>query len=108
GLTPVIVDEERNATSVDAFLAAWRQMAPDDRLPEGIELRDERGTIALIIQPVYWAQVGGPMPYHDSYTYEIYSYDDVSVRVLDFLRAEGGEACWDFGPVLNPGETGER
>lgn len=105
GPVPVIVTEELEESALDDFLTAWRRIAPEDRLPETIVLRDERGATVLYIQPVFWVQVGGPAPYHDSYTYEIYSYDDIGARVMRFLR-DAGEVWALDERVLRPGETG--
>ena len=62
------------------------------------------GTLVLCIETEYWTQVGGPWPYHDSYSYAMWSNDDVSARVSRFLREADASASWDIASdVLAPG-----
>jgi hypothetical protein len=89
------------AKAIDAsdFLAANASIED----PPASVLVHAKGTLLLFIETEYWTQVGGPWPYHDSYTYAIWSNDEVSARVIRFLREADASASWDIASdVLEP------
>jgi hypothetical protein len=56
----------------------------------------KRGDLAVgLVESVLWANVGGPQPYHDSYTMAVYSSEDVAARLESMVRSrcerEGAE-----------------
>ena len=55
----------------------------------------------LCIETEFWTQLGGPWPYHDSYTYAIWSKDDVSARLIGFLREADPSASWDIASEVH-------
>jgi len=61
----------------------------DDEPPESVRLSKGKDPVAFIATE-FWTQVGGPWPYHDSYTYSIYTADDHSddllVRLCQIIR----------------------
>ncbi len=89
------------------FLAAWDKQDADAREPPAILARDARQSPVLYIEPEYWTRVGGPMPYHDSYTYSIYSSGDLGDRVMRFLTEAEAARGWELSTVvLKPGDDG--
>jgi len=90
-----------HAKEMDAadFLAANASIED----PPALLLVRANGTLVLCIETEYWTQAGGPWPYHDSYTYAIWSNDDVCARVIRFLREADASASWDIASdVLAP------
>jgi hypothetical protein len=87
-----------HAKEIDAddFLAANASIEH----PPASLLVHANGTLLLCIETEYWMRVGGPWPYHDSYTYAIWSNDDVSVRVIRFLREADASASWNIASVV--------
>jgi hypothetical protein len=43
-----------------------------------------------------WAAIGGPAPYHDSYTYALYTSEDIGARVMAFLASQPEAANWSL------------
>jgi hypothetical protein len=73
---------------------AIRAAEPADQHPaEYIMVRDD-GRLLLCIVTEFWTQVGGPLPYADSYTYAIFSKHDLAGRVLQFLTASTAASGW--------------
>jgi hypothetical protein len=90
------------AEEMDAhdFLAA---NASIEGPPASLLVRANATLLLCIEETQYWTQVDGPWPYHDSYTYAIWSNDDVSTRVIRFLREADASASWDIATdVLAP------
>jgi hypothetical protein len=56
--------------------------------------------LLMWIETERWASVGGPMPYHDSYTYSLYTRDDVSDRARSFLAARTDSDGWNLAPDM--------
>lgn len=52
-------------------------------------------TVAVIVSEP-WAQVGGPEPYHDSYTFSVYSADDAQGALI----AEAQKVCAILGAEI--------
>ncbi|HVY86723.1 MAG TPA: hypothetical protein VG943_16440 [Caulobacterales bacterium] len=50
--------------------------------------------IVLWIETEFWHAVGGPAPYHDSYTYAVYARDEVGARLRQYLAAHEASAGW--------------
>jgi hypothetical protein len=88
-----------NEMTADDFLTANASIED----PPAFLLVRANGTLSLCIETEFWTNVGGPWPYHDSYTYAIWSSDDVSARVIRFLREADASASWDIrSDVLAP------
>lgn len=86
----------KNEVELDAFLAAWRELKESDREPpEFIFVRDGR-ELVLCIATEYWVHVGGPAPYADSYTYSLFSKDDISKIVIKFLAEAKQSQGWEI------------
>ncbi|MCR6644982.1 MAG: hypothetical protein NVV62_10995 [Terricaulis sp.] len=41
-----------------------------------------------------WNQIGGPEPYHDSYTYSVFADEDLSARLVRFIRESDDADGW--------------
>ena len=69
----------------DSFDALAQYYADRDELdnepPEGIDLIRENQVVAIAITE-FWTLVGGPSPYHDSYTISFYTSEDRSEELL--------------------------
>lgn len=86
---------------MEGFLERWNGDYP----PEMILARNG-GRVDLSIATEYWAQVGGPRPYADSFTYSICSRDDLSERLAGFLRSSSDAIGWSLSlSFLNANES---
>ena len=77
-------------TPLDDFLEAWDRLSYDDKCPPPVLIALSAERVVLCTQTQYWNLGGGPRPYHDSYTYQIFSDRDVEAEVIAALdRAPG-------------------
>jgi hypothetical protein len=97
----IIEDESTAPCEPEEFLARWRAVAADDREPAAIVVRDA-GRLLLYIEPEFWTRVGGPSPYHDSYTYALYSNEAVAQRVMTFLAQADAAQGWEMATEVLP------
>jgi hypothetical protein len=81
----------KSALDPEAYLGFWR--AAVDPMPEDIEVR-RRGELVLYLAVEFWTHVGGPAPYHDSYTYSLLSNEDLSGRLIAHLRDSDAAHLW--------------
>lgn len=91
GVPRLYVDNEIYLT-LEEFVAGCRRMPEVDREPP-IKVDFEVGNVMrFCAMTEFWTMVGGPMPYHDSYTYSLFSR-----RIEDrrFLEVLGKEFCED-------------
>lgn len=56
----------------------------------------KNGEAILFVDTEFWTQLGGPMPYHDSYTYSLYSREAVGDRLRQFLSTHNDSSGWDI------------
>jgi len=115
GLQVGIVDRRKRApreperadeVPPEAFLAAWRALDDADRYPPACIVVRDRENLVLYISTEYWNRAGGPMPYHDSYTYSIFSNEDLAAKVIQFLADAEASRGWELSTNLlqpNPG-----
>ncbi|HEX6865757.1 MAG TPA: hypothetical protein VF122_00855, partial [Caulobacteraceae bacterium] len=90
------VPTRSDETPVDAFMATWNSSRDEYRdPPEYIVARDGEDLI-LCIATEYWTRIGGPRPYHDSYTYSIYSRDNIIENVIKFLVTSDAAREWEI------------
>jgi hypothetical protein len=88
--------EEGEEIRHDIFLATLREKeALDQEPPELILVRDEK-ELVLCVATEYWTQIGGSQLYHDSYTYLIYSKDNIAEDVKAFLIEAGKTQDWNI------------
>lgn len=96
------VDGKDILMSLDALERRYREMEAEDRVPFiWLEYRDETGVVGYV-QSEWYTLIGGPHPYHDSYTFSfyLYRYDRwlVQRRIL--------EICWRGGADVKELWTG--
>ena len=72
---------------IEAFLEMWNAQAEDDWNPPAVVVSRREGRIVLCMVREHWNRVGGPMPYHDSYTFSIFSDRDLSQEIPRFLTS---------------------
>lgn len=89
----------------DAYLRSWK--TTDDPGPEQVEA-SVQGRPVLVIAPEFWANVGGPAPYHDSYTYSLYSNEDISARILAHLRDSDAAHLWMLPAEIMPAQPQKK
>lgn len=87
---PAPDDLGREEWSLAAFLRDWDATPADDRGPPGLLIVRSGADLRLCVVTEYWAQVGGPWPYADSYTYAVFSAQDLSIALPAFLRDRSG------------------
>ena len=97
-----IAEKEKGAEmTAEEFLSSWK--ASEDRYPPASIRVRKQESLPLCISTEYWSQVGGPQPYHDTFTYSAYSNEDISERLMQFLRDADAAAGWDISSeVLQP------
>lgn len=84
--------EERDEIALATYLS--KQKDDVDRGPAEYVMVRQNNRVLLCIVTEFWTNVGGPTPYADSYTYSIYSNDDVSERVMQHMSAAKDAAGW--------------
>ncbi|MBI3677871.1 MAG: hypothetical protein HY243_14780 [Proteobacteria bacterium] len=98
-----IVGHDGASVQRDDFLVAWNALDITDRHPPAQILVRDNQTLVLLIQTENWNRVGGPWPYHDSYTYALFSNEDLTERVMQFLCDAEASRGWDISTkVLGP------
>lgn len=80
--------------SLESWMAAFAAAGPDDRRPPDFVLAHDGDVLKACMVTEFWCNVGGPAPYHDSYTYSLYSAEALGPRVLAHLQALNGQGQW--------------
>jgi hypothetical protein len=93
------------ALTPEAFLRNWQ--ASDDPDPEPIEVR-QQGELVLYVAPEFWANIGGPAPYADSYTYAVFSREDLAGRLMAHLRDGDTDHRWMLASQAMPAAPNKR
>jgi len=91
GIGQVLVgnkDEDlgKHEVALPEFLADQDRLPDEDRAPPGLLVVRSGGRLRLCVVTEYWADVGGPDRYHDSYTYSVFSGFDLTGALPAFLR----------------------
>jgi hypothetical protein len=98
GRNPRVTDE---TALLDYF--SWPVMSAEERGPAEAIIVRRSGVIVLYIATLCWANVGGPSPYHDSYTYSVYSRASLDIALPNFLARHRAVPGWDLAaPVSVP------
>jgi len=80
-------DEDKSVRSFDELSRMYAGTDEDDREPPlRIELALE-GQLVAFIETEFWVNVGGPAPYHDSYTASMYTVDDRSLEFQGIVES---------------------
>ncbi|WP_426014020.1 hypothetical protein [Caulobacter sp. DWR2-3-1b2] len=79
---------------IDEYIGPWERIEPQDQEPPWALLVRIDGRLTLSMVTEYWCLVGGPIPYHDSYTYSLFSQRDVSEEVLLAIKGSPAVRRW--------------
>jgi hypothetical protein len=85
---------DKDEVPIDEFLEAWDQIDPQDQEPPWVLLVRIEGRLTLSMVTEYWCLAGGPDPYHDSYTYSLFSDRDVSEEVVLAIKGNPAASRW--------------
>lgn len=89
-------DRTQEVRTLDDFLQGWSATPSDEKEPPIKVLVLKCGSPNLCIATEFWTRVGGPPEYHDSYTYSIFSREDRSEEIREFLAASPEADSWSF------------
>lgn len=93
-------DLRRDGQPVEIWLAGWNALAAEDRqAPAAIRVSVEGRTTVCIVTE-FWNRVGGPRPYHDSWTYSVLSERDLSSDLPAFLAKRPEASRWTVVPAV--------
>ena len=95
-----VVRVGKEAQTPEAFLQTWRASAERDPA-DFIEIR-RHGELVLFIATEFWTNVGGPAPYADSYTYSLFSKDEITGRLMAYLRDGDTDRRWMLASEAMP------
>jgi hypothetical protein len=84
------------------FLQRWDLTAAEDREPPPIVTALSGQTIALVMVTDFWVRTGGPDIYHDSYTYSVFSEQDVSAELMATLHHSAARSRWNLATEVTP------
>jgi hypothetical protein len=91
--------ERADEIGAETFLSAWNASNDPYRDPPEYIVVRQNGNLVLCIVTEYWTQAGGPAPYADSYTYSIFSKNDVAGTVTKFLQEADMAQGWELSTV---------
>lgn len=97
----------RSPQPFKGFMEAFDALAPDDRGPPDLLLVHAGNQLKVCMVTEAWTQVGGPAPYHDSYTYAFFSAQDLGRDIVAHLERQNGEGRWELsGEIItvSPGQ----
>jgi hypothetical protein len=93
-----------------AWMEAFEATPADDRSPPELLLVHEGNHLKVCMVTEFWSRVGGPAPYHDSYTYAFFSVQDLGREIVAHLESRNGDGRWALAgeiitvsPGLEPG-----
>lgn len=66
----------------------------EERGPAEAIIVRRSGVVVLHVATLCWANVGGPAPYHDSYTYSVYSRASLDIALPNFLERHSAAPGW--------------
>jgi len=87
---------------VDRFLTEWDKTVPSEHEPPPVLTASVNFRPIVCMVTDYWTRVGGPRPYHDSYTYSIYSDSDLGDEVMSALADAACRSRWTLAPEVIP------
>jgi hypothetical protein len=96
--------EDRHAFTLDAYLRKFDETPSQHNGPPYLVLVKEGSTLVACIASEEWAAVGGPEPYHDSYTYSVFAKFDAGSLVVNFLTNHHAAEGWSLAspPIAAP------
>lgn len=82
----VCTDDKYRTVSLDTIIGSYFDLFDDDRdYPDRLEFRYGHALVCLM-EIEKWAMVGGPAPYHDSYTIALYTPEQLESKVARCVR----------------------
>jgi len=87
------------ATAIEC-MAQLEQLPEHEREPFPRVACLREGRIVAIIESEPWARVGGPDPYHDSYTVAVFSASDLSNELLTLTGKVSAEHGVDLAEII--------
>jgi len=94
--------KEADELPLEVFRTARRASTADDQDPAEYVMVRDGDNLVLCIATEFWTQVGGPRPYSDSYTYSIFSKEELAPRVRHFLAAATESSGWRLAEEVHP------
>ncbi len=99
-VTPEIQPEK--SMMLGDFLQRWDLTAAEDREPPAIVTALSGQTIALVVVTDFWVRIGGVEPYHDSYTYSVFTGRDVGAEIMAALSHAPSRWRWNLSTEITP------
>lgn len=81
------------------FLPKWEAETELVRMPPPLIFGYRGDQIELAMETEYWCNSGGPMPYHDSFTYSFYTRHSISAKILEALATSNAERWGSSQPT---------
>jgi len=91
----------RKPLTLTKFIEEWEEISADEREPPPVLRVLSGARPALCMVTTYWADVGGPGLYHDSYTYSLYGDKDLGDDVLAALAKAPDRARWTMAAQIH-------
>jgi hypothetical protein len=85
---------DKSEVPIGDYLEAWARIDPHDQEPPWALFVRTDGRLALSMVTEYWCLAGGPEPYHDSYTYSLFSHRDLGEEVLRAIKGNPSAGRW--------------
>jgi len=101
-------EDPRPADEMTLSAYAATEEGSDDPDPAEYIMVRNGDALVLCIATEFWTQVGGPTPYADSYTYSIFSTQDLSERVMRFLAEADAASGWRMASVVREAPRHKR
>lgn len=91
---------------LQTFLESWSARAEDEKCPPHMLIARDGGDVILCMVTDRWCDVGGPQPYHDSYTYSLYANVELEGNLMAFLRSARDHGKWQLSADVIPVSEG--
>ncbi len=92
--------------TLDAYRVA--QQGLSERSPAEFVIVRVGDQVRLLIATEFWNEIGGPAPYADSYTYAVFSHDDLAGRLTQFLAFADAAEGWRLASEVQPAPRHKR
>lgn len=92
----IVQREGKSEIQPDVALSVLREAKEIEREPPEFVLVRDQQELVLCIATEYWVHVGGPAPYHDSYTYSFFSKNNIAEKIRMFLAEVQASNDWEI------------
>ena len=89
---------KEKSEEVSTLLQSWDGVDPDNRHLPRMLLTRSGGRIDAVLIKEDWEMLGGEYPYADSYTYSLFSSQDLTLELRQFLAEVAVARGWDIYP----------